>query len=149
MKNYHNISLIIIFIFIFTSCNNENRNENKPAAVVVPESSLSLKLTRFDNEIFGHVGDFDSTDIIDLRKRYGKFFDLWAIQLAGIISMNDQNANSSYIAYNLNQYVNDKYIQEVYLESQRKYKDLNWLKDEMTAVFKIYKVCFPKRNIPH
>jgi len=148
MKNNHKISIILITFSLLASCNNEKRNYNKPAAIVVPESTLALKMTRFDTEIFGHEGDFDSSDVINLRKKYGKFFDLWAIQLAGIVSMKNQMANSSYIAYNLNQYVNDKYIQEVYLESQRKYKDLAWLKEEMTAVFKIYKICFPKRNIP-
>jgi hypothetical protein len=141
-------SLIIAVVCGFSACDQKQTVRNKPEIVPLPETKIHLQVQRFDQEIFEHQGAFDSTDILTFRKKYGRFFDLWCIRLAGILSPTDIKAPANFLAYNLNQYVKDPYIREVYLESKKQYDNIDGITSDLDNAFTRYKVCFPKQKIP-
>lgn len=122
---------------LFVSCTQQYRHH-----IDVLDEKVSLSLKRFEQDLFKQQ-TFDSTVVKSLRHQYGKFFDLYCTRMIQLPSGND-----AILALNLNQYTHDKYISEVYAESQKKYKDIGDVKEELEEVFKHYKYYFPKKVIP-
>jgi hypothetical protein len=140
--------LIILLLSLSTGCGDNKKQANKPAPIDVPDISMDLQMNRFEQEIFEHPTAFDSTDIIKFRQKYGRFFDLYCTRLAGFIPESRDKLRDSYIAYNLNQYVNDQYIRMVYNDCKKEYSNSALLKTELSEIFKRYSILFPGKPIP-
>ena len=133
------VCLLLFFLTLqlFTSCTSANKHH-----IDVSEEKVDLSLKRFEQDLFQHQ-QFDTFVVQSMRKQYGTFFDLYCGRLIQLPSPNDE-----VLATNLNQYTHDKYIREVYDESQKKYKDVGDMKEELNDVFKYYRHYFPKKTIP-
>ncbi len=140
--------LLSLVLLLTAGCGGSHESKNKPASIAIPESKLDLKFTRFEQEIFDRKTPFDSVAIQQLRSKYGNFFDLWCFRLAYLVSPLEKHPSDTYLAYNLTQYTSDKYIREVYDESQKQFSDVNWISKDMTEAFKRYSVLFPGKTIP-
>ncbi len=134
------VCLLLFFLTIqlFTSCTPANKHH-----IDVSDQNVSLSLKRFEQDLFQHQ-QFDTLVVQSMRKQYGKFFDLYCGRLIQLPSAND-----AVLAVNLNQYTHDKYIREVYNESQKKYKAVDDIKEDLKEVFKHYKHYFPKKVVPN
>ena len=150
ITNLTKISLLIILTAIICTqeaCKSDPHKKNAPEAIGLPEVKLDLKFERFEQDLFSNE-KIDSTAIKSLRHKYGQFFDLWCIQLAGIVPGYGEHPDYGLIAKNLNDYIHDKYMREIYGESQKQYKDAAFIKTELEEVFKRYSTLFPGKPIP-
>ena len=143
------IPALFLLILFTLGCGEKKRADlNRPAPMEEPEDTLSLQFIRFEQELLALPLPVQPGNVAVLRKTHGDFFELWCTRLAGILMPGEGTPSDQEIAYNLNQYLNDKYIKEVFAECNRQYKNLDWLKEELTPVFRRYKKAFPGKPIP-
>lgn len=140
----------LIFLILFTlGCGEKKKADlNRPAPMEEPTDTLTLRFIRFEQDLLSLSLPVQPGAVATLRKKHGTFFELWCTRLAGIMMPGEGTPTDQEIALNLNQYLNDKYIREVFQECNRQYKDLRWLDEELEPVFKRYKKAFPGKTIP-
>jgi len=141
-------SLFIILLVGLAGCNDSQRAADTPDPIAIEEEIEPVKFDRFDRRIGGLGIPVKPEDVQKLRSDYGKFFELWCTQLAGIIPPGDTAPSNAEIAFNLSQYLGDKYIREVNLACQKEFDDLEELETEMSEVMKRYEMAFPGRTAP-
>ncbi len=141
-------ALLFISILLTASCEQKKKDPNAPEPIVAGDTLPELLFLRFEQDLFTKVTGTDTAGIHYLRKKYGDFFELWCVQLAGVLPATKHTPPIAEIAYNLNQYVHDKYIREVYSDTQREYQKIQWLQEELQEVFQRYAIAFPRKKIP-
>ncbi|MBL7922661.1 MAG: hypothetical protein JNL88_00540 [Bacteroidia bacterium] len=147
----HKIKIaLLVFVSIFSTfgCGQKGAEEKRPEPIEIPEKELKIKIIRFEEEIFTRGKAIDTSGIRQLREKYGDFFELWCVQLAGIVPPGKRKPSDVEIAYNMNQYLNDRYIRQVFYDSEKKFKDLRWLEQELEPVFLRYQAAFPGKPLP-
>lgn len=133
-----NLLLIIIVFSLFANC-----TEDRPRADV-SEIELSVKIKRFDTDLFSHQKKgLNPSDISSLRSRYPYFFDLFNNQIISVMSQND-----TLLAGNLNRFINDSDIDSIYKMAKIGFSEIAKMEQELNEGFKHYKYYFPKKNIP-
>ena len=148
------ISLLGIIIGL-SSCTENKKKKNAPIPVEISDKKIVLTINRFEKDLFS-IDKFDSSAVANLRYKYGEFFDLWCLKLAGIVTRQmlvkvDSKVIlpiSPELIRNLQDYTHDKYIREVYVESNKKYENIDAIKGDLTNAFNRYQVAFPKKKIP-
>ena len=142
--------------FIFTalvlaasSCIEPKRAPDAPDPIFIEEDIEPVKFDRFDLRISQLEPPVKPEDVRKLRSEYGEFFELWCTQLAAILPAGDTAPSNAEIAYNLSQYLGDKYIREVLTECEKKFDDLESLERDMAVVMKRYQKSFPGEASPH
>lgn len=140
--------LFFFLILLTCACGQRAKDEKRPAPIEVNEEVAPLKMIRFESELAASPKGIDSARIRALRATYGDFFELWSVQLAGIVPAGKRKPLDAEIAYNLNQYLNDPYIHEIYQDCQKKFGDIGWLEKELAVVFERYKIGFPGKKAP-
>jgi len=144
-----NISAVIfISILLTVSCGQKKADVNQPAPIVVTDEGPVLKYLRFEEDLIQSPLPMDTARIRYFREKYGDFFELWCIQLAGVLPATKGRPSDAAIAHNLNQYLSDKYMKEVFEDSEKKYKDISRLQEELQPVFQRYHRAFPRKKIP-
>lgn len=106
MRNYFLFFLLSVF---FISCNDESGNVIDTSAIQV-----DLKVDRFDVDFY----DFKGRDLESLKKKYSFLFP-------------KNTPDSVWIAK-----IKDKEEQELYIETQKIYKDFSNVEKELTKLFK-------------
>ena len=148
------ISLLGIIIGL-SSCTENKKKKNAPLPIEISDKKITLNINRFERELFS-IETFDSSAVVNLRNKYGEFFDLWCLKLAGIVTRQmlvkvDSKVIlpiSPELIRNLQDYTHDKYIREVYDESKKNYENIDAIKEELTNAFSRYQVAFPNKKIP-
>lgn len=148
------ISAVGIIISLW-GCTENKKKKNAPQPVEISDNKIVLNINRFEKDLFS-IETFDSSSVVNLRNKYGEFFDLWCLKLAGIVTrqMLVKVDNKVFLPIspelisNLQDYTHDKYIREVYDESNKNYKNIDALKEGLTNAFTRYQLAFPKRKIP-
>lgn len=131
------ILLFFLTVQLLTSCTPENKHH-----IAVPKENILLPVKRFEQDLFSQQY-FDSMAVKKFRNEYGRFFDLYCGSMIQLPNLND-----AVLASNLNQYTHDKYIREVFEESQKKYKETSEIIPELDDMFKHYHHYFPEKVIP-
>jgi hypothetical protein len=129
------------------SCGNPTKHPNTPEVLPIPETKLKLTTLHFERDLFSYE-TIDSNAVIALRSKYGDFFDLWCIRLAGVIPGFKGAPDNKFIAFNLNQYVHDKYIKDIHKMALKQFPNTTDLEEKMTLAFKRYHSYFPNKTIP-
>ncbi|MBK9402600.1 MAG: hypothetical protein IPN36_17695 [Bacteroidetes bacterium] len=144
-----NISVTIYISMLLTiSCGQKKVDVNEPAPIAITDEGHELQFERFEEELFGSTLPMDTSRVRYLREKYGDFFELWCIQLAGVLPGTKGRPSDAAIAGNLNQYLSDKYMKEVFEDAEKKFKDIRWLQEELQPVFQRYSRAFPDKKIP-
>ena len=128
---------IFFYLLLFASCRSSSKHD-----VDVSDEHVSLSIHRFEQDLF-NAPVANMNTLKKLRTSYGRFVDLYCARMIGLPHEND-----SVLAFNINQYTHDRYIREVYAESQKKFSDISFLRQNLEEVFKHYKYYFPKKVIP-
>jgi hypothetical protein len=126
---------IILFFTTIVACSNDK--DQKTA-----EEKDLVDFSRFEQDLFAE-GKKDAIFIEQLRKKHGSFTDLILGQVIGLKAEND-----SLLAVEAGLYTADKYINEVYSEVSRLYKDDEWLRESFNEGFAHFKKQFPGKLIP-
>lgn len=148
------ISTLGIIISLW-GCTENKKKKNAPLPVEISDKKITLNINRFERELFS-IETFDSSAVVNLRNKYGEFFDLWCLKLAGIVTRQmlvkvDNKVIlpiSPELIRNLQDYTHDKYIREVFDESAKNFENIDAINDGLTNAFSRYQVAFPKKKIP-
>jgi len=129
-------SYLILTLFLLTGCTNDR-------AVDVTGIEVEVDLHRFEREVFS-VGDTILPPYIEeLRTEFGGFIEVFANNI-----MTMRVDNDTAFASNLNYFVNDTSVREVYNRVNEKYEDLDWLETDLHDFLKYYKYYFPDKEAP-
>lgn len=141
------LPILISLIFTF-GCGQKKVDVNQPEPIVVTKTAPALQFARFEQDLFQAKKPLDTIAVRVLREKYGDFFELWCTQLSGVLPRIKSRPSDAFIVYNLNQYLQDKYMREVFADCQKQYKDIRWLQEALQPVFQRYAVAFPDKKIP-
>ena len=137
MKSYI-VYLFTIFILLFTSCGG-NRLDIDVSNIKIAD----VKVNRLEQDVF----TMDTTNILAATKKlqikYGHFYSGY---ITGVIN-NGVLSDSSYL-YRMKRFINDRDMREAYHDCQKNYPDVDFLKQELTDIFKHFNYYFPKKYIP-
>ncbi len=135
-------------VLLSYGCGQNGKDEKRPEPIEITEEMPSIKIIRFEEELSTKNQTVDTIKIRELRGKYGDFFELWCVQLASIIPPSKRKPLDVEIANNINQYLKDQYIHEIFMDCQKEFGDLVWLEKELTLAFERYKIAFPGKKIP-
>ena len=144
---FRHIPLLILFIGAL-GCTGKKSSPDAPQPIEITEDLTPLRFDRFDLRISRLPVPVPASEVGKLRSEYGKFFELWCTQLAAILPPGDTAPSNQEIAYNLSQYLGDKYIREVLVECEKKFDNLEEIETELTTVMKRYEKGFPGATAP-
>ncbi|MBK7964756.1 MAG: hypothetical protein IPK10_05345 [Bacteroidetes bacterium] len=141
--------LLLTLILLTYGCGQNGKDDKKPAPIEVSKEVKEVNLIRFEYDLLNNNVAPDTAKISELRTKYGDFFELWCVQLASIIPPSKRKPLDAEIAINLNQYLKDQYIHEIFMDCKKKFTDLSWLEHDLSLVFDRYKVGFPDKKAPN
>ncbi len=124
-------------VILLNGCNKNKFDVN------VSDIDVSVKIQRFEKDLFSIPLDSIESNIPRLREQYGNFFPIFNHMIINIGSSN----NPGYPDL-LRSFVTDYSIYEDYKEVMRKFPDLDFLEKELTGAFKHYRYYFPTNPIP-
>lgn len=127
------LNLLAIFVLLI-ACNN---GKNKPD---VSGIKVDLKLERFEKRFFSIDTNNVYSGLIHLRNEFPRFFPLF---MQNILQVNPMDTGSFVIVRNIiSSYksLNDSI--------QKKYNDVDWMKEELSKGFQYVKHYFPSYRIP-
>ena len=129
------IRFYVFTIFVlFISCKN---GKNKPD---VSDIKVDVRIERFEQSFFKIDTNNIARGLADLRNGFPRFYPFF---MQDILQLNPMDTGSFTIVRNIiSSYlpINDSI--------QKKYKDLDWLKEELTEGFKYVKHYYPQYRVP-
>lgn len=134
-KNY--LSIFALFFLSFYACT------SNPLEIDVSAIDVSVQLARFEKDLLSKKNMLATSEIEQLATQYRPFFDDFTEQIINI-----GNAKSNNINYQLNAFVSDEYIQEIFNEVTKQYGSFSVYESQLTNAFKHYKHYFPNKEIP-
>lgn len=117
--------------------------EKNTLQIDVSDIKVEIEIQRFDLDLYTIEPDSINIYIQRLEKRYGKFFELYNNKIIQIGNPGD----AGYEEYMTTFLYNYTTI-EAYKETNRIFKDLKWLKNDLTKVLKHYKYYYPENKMP-
>jgi len=127
-----------LVILLFYSCSSKS-----PYKSDVSDVDLKVTIKRLDQDLFKVQLDSLHNEIPRLTNKYGNFFELYnrnVINLGG--------TNSKAYVDNLNGFLTDYVMNQVYNKTQETYPNLDGLEKKLTKGFKYYKHYFPEKTVP-
>lgn len=143
------VKSILIFscffvIVIFTGCGGDQPKAIKQInEVKIAETPVKLTVLRLDDDLMRLNKDFGTNDVNVLKRKYGKFFDLYCRMLVKI-----GDPNNAEFERELKRFVTDKTICEVYDSVKVHYHKADDIKEELEAAFTRYRHFYRGKVIP-
>ena len=131
---------LLLTVLCYVSCDNKTRHK-LPEEVI--KQSFALKVNRFDIDLFDLKKDSTSTKWQIMVKKYPDFFYLFT---KNIINIGD--STNPQLPQLLNGFLNDEYINKMYVDVNKEYINISDYNQQFTEAFKGYHFFFPKANIP-
>ena len=119
---------------LFIGCQNEKKKPN------VSNIKVDIKVERFEKSFFSIDTNHIREGLTDLRNAYPRFFPFFT---QNILQLNLLDTSSFSIVKNI--IYNYRSLDEAV---QKKYPDLDWLRDELTTAFKYVKYYYPDYRVP-
>jgi hypothetical protein len=120
-----------------------NGCKSHPLEVDISGIDLSVKLERFDRELFTLGQDTLDRAIGEMYLRYGDFFDVFNVHVIGI----GQASSRRYPSY-LSMFINDPTNREVYDYTEQVYASTQMLEQELSDGFRHYLYHYPDSLAP-
>ncbi len=140
-------ALLFVFLTALLSCTG---NGKQPLAGLETNNELpsgkegtSIKIQRFEQDLFSIDVKRFQEDTTKLRKKYGTFLELYfnrIVRLGGL--------NNPMFKQNLDGFVHDPDIQSVYQAVQAQFKSLENEQKQIAGAFERYRVLYPDSLIP-
>lgn len=109
----------------------------------VSKINIKINYYRFDNDLFSISNDSLENGILNLEKKYDKFFDLFCSKIINI----GQENNRNFVPL-LQKYISDYNMITVYNDCKKNYNNIGSLTDSISNGFKFYKYYFPNNKLP-
>ena len=131
---------LLLTVLCYFSCDNKSKHQ-VPKEVI--EQAFELKINRFDNDLFALKKDTAKQQIANLAKKYPDFFYLFTNRI-----LNIGDSTNPQMPALLKGFLNDQYINEMYVEVEKQFRDVKVYNEQLTSAFKAYHYFFPQSKIP-
>jgi len=125
-------------LFTISACSRD------PKDVDVSDVKIDFQFKRFDLDLLALKEGVTSTQIMDLKQKYGNFFDRFNENMIQIGNSDRPNYST-----NITSFLNDAAISTVYADVQKEFASTEELSESFEDVLKHYKYYFSEKNIPH
>ncbi len=134
-----------LFLFVSISSLLFSCNSDKPKLSIpeVEEKKISLKIERFEQDVFNTDPNNISGGIALLRKKYGSFFNDFAVNILSLASADTIEFNQTFLSF-----TQDRDMKDVNKLILKKYPDLADLESDLAGAFTYYKHYYPDSLIP-
>ncbi len=137
------LPLFVGIIILLFSCQTEKKPDNQNSSSN-KEQTFQLKVNRFEKELFSVPVDSINSEIPNLEKKYGVFWDIFTNKIINIGS----SKKPDFPKY-LKNFLTDRYMFMTYQKVMKVYPDLTVPTHEMEDAFVEYRSFFPEKPIPH
>lgn len=132
-----------IFFFVsigllISSCTEDGKETSDPV-----ENKIELKFKRLETDLFETPVDKMDSLVPALQSKYGDFFTLYCERILNIGSPENEG-----FAINLQYFVTDPNIKEVYTQCKYQYADLDEIEASLGSAFSRYHAYFPDSVVP-
>lgn len=134
---------ILAAIFLVVSGCRDEQKEAKREVPAEKKPELSLKIERFDKDLFELKAYKESPPIAPLKRNYPVFFDVFT---KNVINIGD--SSNPQLSRLLLDFLNDPEINRITEEVGLKVPDLSLDETVLSDAFKNYKYFFPEKKIP-
>ena len=136
MKIQHWLKFLTV-LFTISSCSHSKKD------VDVSDVKINFQFHRFEQDLFAMDKNAIATELPQMRKKYGNFFERFNENMIQI-------GNSSRADYpvNISNFLNDAAIIAVYKDVQKEYSNTDALQEDFESALKHYKYFFPDKIIP-
>jgi len=131
---------ILILVCFLSGIINSCKNKSAPD---ISEIITELKINRLEKDLFSASSDNLDSHISFLKKKYGQFFDLYNHRIITI-----GGSEKKEYPDNLNQFLNDDVIKQIYNESIEIFPELENIREDLDLAFSYYKFYFPEKSMP-
>jgi hypothetical protein len=130
--------LILFSTWFFTSCTRDKTR------VDVSTIEIKTSLFRFEKALFAKKDSLTENDILELRKEFPTFFDLYCRKIIHLPAPND-----AMLCIALNGFLHDNDVQNIYKKTSETFTDADVKKTEdgLISFFKYLKYYFPKKPV--
>jgi len=137
MSKIVNIFFFVGVVSCFASCT-PNSHE-----VDISGIASDVNIKRFEKDLATSLREGSITDLTSLRKQYGSFFDMFTFQVLTIPQGNDSS-----VAANLNLFVSDSEIREIYNKVDSVFNDFEDVKKGIDLFLRHYQYYYPEKVVP-
>jgi hypothetical protein len=136
------INILLLFTFsILLSCNG---CQNKTQEELKAEQTISVKLKRFDRELFAINPVNIEQGVLNLYKQYGAFYQSYAHDVLNM----PEDPNDTLFIKPMKLLLSYKPLVELEQTVDSMYKDLTGVEKDLSHAMSVYKQEFPAANIP-
>ena len=128
----------LIALMLLASC-----KQSRTERIVPSNVATHIQLDRFEQDLFSVSPDSLQALVPELRKKYGRFVDLFS---EGIIHIGKTDS-PEYFNY-LSQFLGDTMVQNAYRMSQEKFQNINTIEASFNEAFKRFHFYFPEKPTP-
>ncbi len=137
-KTQYKAVVVLTMVLLIISCTSTTEK------VDVSEIKIEVNKQRLDKDLFQQKDSVSQITLDKLRKEYGTFFDLYTQRIIHL-----PPADDSLLTTNLNGFVNDKDVQDIYKRTHETFKDadVNTIYSGVEDFLKHYKYYFKKQPV--
>jgi len=135
--HFRNILLTGVILMFIISCNSD------PHRVDVSEIQVDAKIQRFEHDLFKSFKSGTKDEYINLKNEYNEFFDVFVHQI-----LNIPQGPDSIVKSQLEMFVHDAEVNDIYRLTDSAYQDINDLESGMESFLKHLHYYFPAKPVP-
>jgi hypothetical protein len=133
----------LLFLFACQSSGDKHNNQTN-VSEDKDKSTISLRLDRFELDLFALPVDSINLALPKLQQKYGEFFDIFTNRIINIGSYKKPDFST-----HLKSFITDRYMYTTYDMVKKEYPSLDDQKIQLEVAFQKYHEIFPKKVIPH
>lgn len=135
IKNYLSCATLLVLAF---GCNTENTQNATQFTPEITAKPINIKIQRLDQDLFALSQNRIGMEQLGLK--YGNVLDIVLQNIMGLPAAEPQAA--------LAQFFSNKYISQLYGDTQKQFGDLKALEQDFSAALSRYQAIFPKQPVP-
>ncbi len=132
---------LLYTLLVLAGCNG---CQNKTQPEITPKEHISVKLMRFENELFAVNPRQPQPELLNLYKKYGSFYSSYA---RDILNM-PYSPDDSLFVKPMQMLLSYKPLIELHQTVDSMFKDMSGIESQLSNAMSIYKETFPGRQIP-
>lgn len=134
-------AVILFTLVLLGACNG---CKNKTQTVIKPNEQVTVKLMRFENELFAINPQSPQAGLAQLNRKYGNFYTSYA---RDILRM-PMDPNDTLFVRPMQMLLSYKPLMELHRTVDSMFKDMSDIEAQLSEAMSIYKAAFPSENIP-
>ena len=145
MKNRIRYIFVAVVVMAATACTcNRTSNQLPKKEKEVKAASISVDIIRFEQELFACNPNAMEAELEKLQAKYPVFYNVFYNQVLNIPAIGDKQVQLNV----MRDFITKKAMKGLYDTVQEKFKNIDFLKEDLKTAFANYKSYFPEKPTP-